>query len=415
MVTGQFASTADVSGVATGSMLLSTVTMIITGLSMGITIVVGEEIGKRKPREAGAAIGTGICLFLVFAGIVTVILAIGAPGLAQVMHAPEAAFLQTTTYIRICGIGSLFIVSYNVLGAIFRGIGDSKTPLITVMIACVINVIGDLILVAVFHMGAAGAAIATVAAQCISVLVSLLIIRRKTLPFEFHRSDLRFRSRLIKKELKVGIPVALQEFLVGTSFLVIQTIVNSFGVSASAGIGIAEKICTFIMLIPSSYMQSMSAFVAQNMGAGNKKRAKGALVCGVITAFSVGVVMGILTFFHGDFMAAIFSGKKDVIDAAYLYLKAYAIDCALTPFLFCFVGYFNGCEKTILVMIQGIVGAFCVRIPVAYAVSKMTGTTLFEIGLATPLSSTIQIAICLGDFLWFEKQEKKSQLCQNGK
>lgn len=179
MVVGQFGSTEDVSGVATGSMLLQTATMIVTGLSMGVTISVGEKIGMRKPREAGQAIGSGICLFAVFAVVMTGTLVGGAGILAGLLHAPEEAFGQTVAYIRICGSGSLFIVAYNLLGAVFRGIGDSKTPFVTVSIACVINIVGDLVLVAGFGMGAAGAALATVAAQTFSVLISFVIIRRK--------------------------------------------------------------------------------------------------------------------------------------------------------------------------------------------------------------------------------------------
>lgn len=406
LVVGQFASTNDVSGVATGSMLLSTVTMIITGLSMGVTVLVGERIGKRQPEKAGQAIGGGICIFAVFGAVLTVFMLLFAEPLAGLLHAPKEAFSQTVLYIRICGGGALFIVSYNVLGAVFRGIGDAKTPLITVMIACVINIFGDLLLVAVFHMGAAGAALATVLAQAVSVLVSFLMIRKKELPFVFSKSYLRFRKKIILTELKLGTPVALQELLVGISFLVIQTIVNTFGVVASAGVGIAEKVCVFLMLVPSAYMQSMSAFVAQNMGAGNPQRAKKALKYGIMTAFAAGALMSLLTFFQGDLLSAVFSTDPAVIAASHSYLKAYAIDCLLTPFLFCFIGYYNGCEKTLFVMIQGLVGAFFVRIPVVYLMSRIAGVTLFQIGLGTPASSVVQIILCLIMFASMEKKAK---------
>lgn len=322
------------------------------------------------------------------------------------MHAPEHAFHQTVLYIRICGAGSLFIVAYNVLGSIFRGIGDSRTPLLTVAIACVINIFGDLLLVAGFHMGAAGAALATVAAQTVSVLVSLFLIRlrRRSLPFAFSRRHLRFHRDIIGAELRLGTPVALQELLVGTSFLLIQAIVNSFGVAASAGVGVAEKVCVFIMLVPSAYMQSMSSFVAQNMGAGNPIRAKKALKYGILTSVAAGLVMALLTFFHGDLLSAIFSPDPEVVAASHSYLKAYAIDCMLTPFLFCFTGYYNGCEKTLFVMIQGIIGAFFVRIPVAYLMSRTAGATLFQIGLSTPASSVVQILLCLSMFLFLERR-----------
>lgn len=365
LIVGQFAETADVSGVATGSMLLSTVTNVTTGLSMGITILVGERIGRGDRNGAGRAIGGGIFLFAVFGIILTLVMLFGAETLASLLHAPEEAFAETVMYIRICGGGFLFIVAYNVLGAIFRGIGDAKTPLVTVLIACVINILGDLLLVEVFHLGAAGAAIATVAAQAVSVIVSLFLIRRKKLPFDFSGKYVRYTKEVVNTEIKLGAPVSLQELLVGISFLVIQTIVNTFGVVDSAGVGVAEKVCVFIMLVPSAYMQSMCAFVAQNRGAGNPRRAKMALGYGVASAFAVGVIMCFVTFLHGDLLSSVFSKDPDVITASHSYLKAYAIDCLLTPFLFCFTGYFNGCEQTFFVMLQGIIGAFCVRIPVA--------------------------------------------------
>lgn len=408
LVVGQFAQTADVSGVATGSMLLQTVTMMITGLSMGITILVGEKIGKRQPDDAGRVIGGGICLFAIVAVVLTIVMVAGAEMLARLMHAPEEAFAQTVHYIRICGAGAVFIVAYNVLGSVFRGIGDSKTPLMTVSIACVVNIFGDLLLVAGFHMGAAGAAIATVAAQAVSVVVSFLVIRRRTsLPFHFSRANLRFDRKIMGSVFRLGAPVSLQELLVGTSFLLIQAIVNAFGVVPSAGVGVAEKVCSFIMLVPSAYMQSMSAFVAQNMGADNPLRAKKALGYGIATSLAVGFLMGVFTFFRGDLLALIFSKDLAVVAQAHSYLKAYAIDCLLTPLLFCFTGYFNGCEKTLFVMFQGIVGAFLVRIPVAFLVSRFADTTLFEIGLATPASTCVQIALCLAMFILMERRNRR--------
>ena len=407
LVVGQFAQTADVSGVATGSMLLQTVTGLIIGLAMGITILVGKKIGEGNSREAGQAVGSGICIFAVFAVILTVFLTLGANLLAKAMQAPEEAFTQTAGYIRICGAGIVFIVGYNVLGSIFRGIGDSKTPLVTVIIACISNIGLDLLFVAVFGMGASGAALATTISQGISVAASLVIIRRKQLPFEMTKKDLKFDKQFISAELKLGIPIALQDLLVGISFLIIQMVVNTMGVTASAGVGVAEKICVFIMLVPSAYMQSMSAFVAQNMGAAKPERADRALWYGITTAVVIGLVMGYAAFFHGDLMGMVFSKDMEVVAASHNYLKAYAIDCILTPFLFCFVGYFNGREKTLFVMLQGIIGAFGVRVPVVFLMSMLQGVTLFHIGLATPCSTVVQITMCL---IMYRRIRKKTAL-----
>lgn len=395
IIVGQFADTYEQSGVASGSQLFNMITMVITGLAMGVTVFVGDCIGAGKPEKAGRGVGTGIAIFAVLAVVVTALVVPFSDYLAAFMHSPAEAFLQTSGYVRICGIGTTFIIAYNVIGAVFRGIGDSKTPLLTVAIACVINILGDLLLVAVFGMEAAGAAIATVSAQAISVVCSLYLIGKKKLPFAFSKTYIRFDPVCLKKILLVGVPIALQELLVQFSFLFIQVVVNSMGVMESAAVGVAEKVCVFLMLVASAYMQSISAFVAQNNGAGAFERSRKALFYGIKTALIAGFIMGTIAFFAGDLLAAIFSGEAEVISYAHDYLKAYAIDCLLTAILFCFIGYFNGCGRTVFVMLQGVFGAFCVRIPAVYLMSRMEGASLFHIGLGTPISSVAQIILCV--------------------
>ena len=406
LIVGQFGTSADVSAVATGSQIMHTITIVITSLAMGLTILVGRKIGAGEEEEAGAIIGSGICLFAVIGLLVSVVMVALAKPVAAVMHAPPEAFDQTVSYVVICSAGAIFIVAYNLLGSIFRGIGDSKMPLITVMIACVLNIIGDLILIAGFHMGTAGAAIATVFAQAISVVISLVIIRKKKLPFHFTRHHIRPNPVYIGKTLALGVPIALQELLVSISFLVITAIVNGLGLTASAGVGVAEKLCGFLMLTASAYMQSMSAFVAQNIGAGKADRARKALWCGIGSSLAVGAFMCVVTFLYGDVMAGIFAKDPEVILAAADYLKAYAIDCLFTAFLFCFIGYFNGWSCTVFVMIQGIVGAFGVRLPVSWFMSRQPWATLFHIGLATPASTLVQIVLCGIYFMHLRKRQK---------
>ncbi len=409
LVVGQFAETADVSGVSTGSQLMHTVTTVITGLSMGITVYVGQKIGEKKPEEAGKAVGTGLLLFVVFGLLLSVFLVACTKNLANLLHAPAEAYEQTCRYITVCGYGMIFISLYNLLGAVFRGIGDSKTPLLTVFIACICNIVGDLVFVAVLGMGAEGAAWATILAQAISVIVSALIIRKKTLPFTFKKELVRFYPEILLKELRLGTPIALQDLLVGISFLVILTVVNSIDVVASAGVGVAQKVCSFIMLVPSSFSQSMSAFVAQNIGAGKKERASKALKYGILTSLMVGIVIGSFTFFRGDLLANIFSKDVAVILQGHDYLKAYAIDCLFTAILFCCIGYYNGCGNTFFVMLQGIIGAFCVRVPYVLAVSRIQDVSLFKIGLGTPLSSIVQIILCFGFMVYINRSNRVSK------
>ena len=402
-VVGKFAGPEDVSAVSTGSQIMMTLTNIVVSFAMGVTIFIGEKTGEKDMKAGGMIIGTGILLFLSIGAAFTVLVPFFAPQLAGIMNAPEEAFDLTVDYIRICGAGMIAIIAYNLIGSIFRGFGDSHTPLMTVMIACFFNIVGDLTLVAVLHMGAAGAAIATVAAQLLSVIISFLLIRRRKFPFEFSRACIRWNGSIVRKIVMLGLPIGLQDFLVGASFLVVLAIVNSLGLIASAGVGVAEKVCGFIMLVPAAFMQAMSAFVAQNRGAGKLDRAFRGLRYAIIVSTTFGVLMFYVNFFHGDMMSSIFAKDQEVIIAAADYLKAYAIDCLLTCFLFCFIGFYNGMEYTRFVMVQGLIGAFCVRVPVSFIMSRWEPVSLFHIGLATPCSTVIQIMMCFGCLIYLKR------------
>ena len=404
LIVGRFGIPADVSAVSTGSQIMLTMTNLIASFAMGATVCLGRQIGEGKPEEGGRTIGACIALFAAMGLVLTCLFVPGAGTVAVLMHAPAEALALTTDYVRICGAGTLVIICYNLIGSIFRGIGDSVTPLMTVAIACVCNIAGDLLLVAGFGMGTAGAAIATVAAQAVSVLVSLGLIRRKKLPFKFSRSQIGFHRETILQITRIGLPIALQDFLVGISFLLIQVIVNSLGVTASAGVGVAEKVCAFIMLVPVAFMQSMSAFVAQNAGAGRYDRAEKALRYGILMSLAVGTVMFYISFFHGILLSSLFSKDAEVAAAGADYLRAYAIDCMLTPVFFCFIGFYNGVGLTTFVMAQGIISAFLVRVPVSWLMSRRVPVSLFHIGLATPCSSALQIVMCLSCMMWFRKQ-----------
>ena len=404
LIVGQFATSADVSAVSTGSQIMQTFTGLVSSFAMGITVFIGQKIGEGKADESNRIIGAGILLFAAAGLVLSLLVIILAVPVARIMQAPEEAFGYTVTYIRICGGGLLVIIAYNLLGSIFRGFGDADTPFRTVLIACAMNIAGDLLLVAVFNMGTAGAAIATVAAQAISVIASVVIVRRKKLLEGFKAEFIKWNSGISRKIVSIGTPIALQDVLVGISFLVILAIVNTLGVIASAGVGIAEKLCTFLMLVPIAFMQAMTAFVAQNRGAGKPERAVKALKYALAVSCAFGFSMALLSFFHGKMLAGIFAGDTAVIAAAAEYLKAYSIDCLLTCFLFCFIGFFNGMEMTGFVMAQGVAGAFLVRVPVSYIMSKLFMGSLFAIGLATPCSSVLQILLCLVCYLkWYRK------------
>ena len=393
LVVGWFSSASSVSAVSTGSMTMQTITGIITGLTMGCTVLLGQNIGKKDERAAARTVTTALWLFLAVGLVLTVLVASFAEPVAVLMNAPEEALAETTGYIRICGLGIICIVLFNALSGIFRGIGDSRTPLILMGIACGANVLGDLLLVGALSLGSVGAAIATVAAQGLSVLAAALMVRRRGFGFETRREELRPARAETLRILRYGLPIAAQEALTGVSFMVILAILNGFGLIASAGVGVAEKLCGLMFIIPGAMMSAVSAFSAQNIGAEKPARARQGMAVSMAVSFGMGLCMFALSLFFGERLAGLFSGDAAVCAAAADYLRSYAVDCVIVGFNFSMMGYLNGMGHTGFVALQGILSTFVVRIPVSWLMSRIPGVTLFQIGFATPLATVFAIVI----------------------
>ena len=406
LVVGRFGSTSGLSAVSTGSQVLNLVTFVVTQFAMGITVLIARYLGEKRPEKIGAVIGGGAVVFTIMSvGLFIVMVGFAHP-ISVLMQAPVEAVDLTSSYVRICGGGIFFIVAYNLLSAIFRGLGDSKSPLLFVLVACIVNVIGDLVLVAGLHMDAAGAAIATVTAQALSVVFAVLILIKKDLPFKITKKDFRLNSQC-KRFLQIGLPLALQEFLTQMSFLALCAFINRLGLEASSGYGVACKIVNFAMLVPSSLMQSMASFVSQNIGAGKKKRAKHSMFTGIGVGLAVGCVVFVLVMFKGDVLSGIFSTDPEVIQNGYAYLKGFAPETLVTAILFSMVGYFNGNNKTVWVMTQGLIQTLLVRLPLAYFMSIQPNASLTKIGLAAPVATTVGIVLNVGFFIYMNRAEKK--------
>ncbi len=394
LVVGKFGTPEAISAVSTGSNIINLFTFTIAGLTMGMTVLIGRYVGENKADRIGKLIGGAIAMFALLTVIFTAFVVLGADMLTSVMHAPSDAHSLTVQYVQICGGGLIFIFAYNIISGIFRGMGNSRLPLVFVAIACVVNIVGDLLFVAVFNWNVAGAALATIMAQAVSVILSLIIIKKQKLPFSFSLKDIRFCEET-GKVLKIGFPISLQDILTNISFLVICALINNIGLAASSGYGIAQKVISFIMLIPSSLMQSMSAFISQNIGARKVTRAKHSMYWGMGMGASVGVFIAIFIFFFGHLPASLFSSEPAYISEAASYLRGFAIDTVITCVLFSFMGYFNGCGRTVFVMAQGIFSAFAVRMPVSYLMSMGDNPSLARIGFAVPISTVVGIIVCL--------------------
>ena len=407
LVVGRFGSTSGLSAVSTGSQVLNLVTFVVIQLAMGITVLIARYLGEKRPEQIGSVIGGSAIVFTIISVILFVIMVGFARPISVLMQAPAEAVDLTASYVRICGGGILFIVAYNLLAAIFRGLGDSKSPLLFVLVACIVNIFGDLFLVAGLHMDAAGAAIATVIAQALSVVFAVILLMKKKLPFTITKKDFHFNCQC-SRFLEIGLPLALQECLTQISFLALCAFVNRLGLEASSGYGVACKIVNFAMLVPSALMQSMASFVSQNVGAGKLKRAKQSMFTGIGVGLAVGCVVFVLVMLRGDLLTGLFTTDAAVVQRGYEYLKGFALETIVTAILFSMIGYFNGNNKTVWVMTQGLIQTLLVRLPFAYFMSIQPDASLTMIGLAAPVSTMVGIMLNICFYIYLNKISVKN-------
>ena len=400
---GQFNGAAVISAVSIGSQVMHMLTVIIVGLAMGGTVLIGQAVGAKDEKRTSKAIGNTIVLFLIFSLLATIILLFACRGIVSLVSTPPESIEQTVAYLKICFFGIPFIVAYNIIASIYRGMGDSKSPMIFVIIACTLNIILDYIFMGLMGMQAEGAAIATVIAQAVSVIISLIaIIRSRSL--KLTKSDLKIDHTVMGDILKIGVPIACQDGFIQISFIVITIIANRRGVNVAAAVGIVEKIICFLFLIPSSMLSSISAISAQNIGAGYHDRARHTLYAGTAIAVGIGAIFAIAFQFISHPVISLFTRDEIVVTLGTQYLKSYVTDCVLAAIHFCFSGYFTAMGKSIISFIHNSISIVFVRIPGAYLASKFWPETLFPMGCAAPLGSLLSALICVFVFIWLRKK-----------
>lgn len=395
LIVGQFSNSASVSAVAIGSQLMQTITGIILGLTTGGTILIGQYLGANRKKDVAKTIGTIICLFSIISIILTIIMLILTNPIANIMNIPKEALVSTKQYIFICSCGIPFIVGYNTVSGIFRGLGDSKSPLIFIAIACIINAVVGLFLVGFFHIGAAGTAIATILAQATSLILAIFFLKRHGFNFEFNKNYISLNHIKARQILKLGAPIALQDGLINISFLIITAIINTMGLTASASVGVVEKIIIFAMLPSSAFSSAIAVTTAQNIGAGKPDRARKCLYIGIGCSLIFGVLFCSYSQFNAGSITKLFSKDLAVIKMSSLYLKSYSIDCILVSFVFCMNSFFSGCSHPIFPMIHSMFATFVFRIPLSYFISQKSGTTLYDIGFASPTATLVSLIICI--------------------
>ena len=405
LIVGHFGTTAGLSAVSTGSNIMGLFTFPMASLTTGVTVLIGQYIGEKRTEKIGELIGGAVFFLIILSLAISALIFAFAPQIAVIMQAPEEALGLTVQYIRICAVGYIFIVFYNFISAVMRGMGDSKTPLLLVVIACVVNIFGDLLLVAVFKLNVVGAAIATIAAQALAVVLSLIVIRKRGLSFDFSAKMIR-RTPLIGAFVKIGLPLCMQDLLTSGTFLAICAFINALGLTSSSGYGVAHKIQSFILLIPAAFMQTLASVAAQNVGAGMEKRAREALRWSMAIGTALGIVIALLIYFCGDWISGLFTPDAEVVEKSFQYLRGFSIEAVVTCILFSFMGYFNAHSLSLFVMIQGLVQSILIRLPMSYFMATYHGETLTGIGLAAPTATVLGIVFCICYYVWCRKKGK---------
>ncbi len=399
-IIGQFADVSATTAVSIGSQVMHLITVMLVGLAMGSTVSIGQAVGRNDKKSISENIGNTVTLFMIISLILTGVLLIFVNPVVSFMSTPPEAVSGTVDYLTICFMGIPFITAYNIISSIFRGMGDSKTPMYFIAVACIINIGLDYLFMGAFQMGASGAALGTVLSQACSVLISLIIILKRKNEMGVNKEAFKSNRIVMKKILNVGIPIALQDGFIQISFLIITIIANSRGLNDAAAVGIVEKIISFLFLVPSSMLSTVSALGAQNIGAGKQERAKQTLRYATIITVCFGLIVAVLMQFFAQPVVALFTdgttadGAKTIL-LGEQYLRGYVWDCMFAGIHFSFSGYFCACGKSMLSFIHNILAILLVRVPGVYLTSLLFPETLFPMGLATAAGSLLSAVVCV--------------------
>ena len=408
LIIGQFGSVADTTAVSVGSQVMHMLTVMIVGLAMGATVNIGQAIGGRDNRRAALFTGNTVTLFMGLSSVLTLLLLVLRRAIVSAVSTPADAAAGTVDYLTICFIGIPFITAYNIISAVFRGMGDSKSPMYFIAVACAANIALDYLFIGVLGMGPAGAALGTVLSQAISVIISLIVIKRRSTGLALTKADIRPNKQIIGKILKIGIPVAMQDGFIQIAFMVITVIANRRGLNDAAAVGIVEKIIGFLFLVPSSMLSAVSALGAQNIGAQKPERARKTLLYAIFIAAGFGGTVAVIMQFLSGGAVSLFTDSAAVIRLGGGYLRGYAWDCLFAGIHFAFSGYFCACGKSGISFMHNMIAILLVRIPGAYFMSSMFPGTLYPMGLATAAGSLLSALICAAAFIILIKKEKKA-------
>ena len=405
-IIGQFAGVESTTAVSIGSQVMHMLTVMIVGLAMGATVSIARDVGGGQKEAAAEHMGNTITLFVGVSLVLTAVLLLFTGPITSVMSTPAEAVAGTKTYLTICILGIPFITAYNIISAIFRGLGDSKSPMYFIAVACGANILLDYLFMGALHMGPAGAALGTTLSQTLSVVVSLIVMVRRGTGIPLKVSNLCPKKEVMGQILRIGIPVALQDGFIQISFLTITIIANRRGLTDAAAVGIVEKIMSFMFLVPSSMLSTVSALGAQNLGAGKPERAKRTLGYAICIATGFGLITAAVVQVAADGIVGLFTTDALVAAAGGQYLRGYIWDSFLGGIQFSFSGYFCALGRSGLSFLHNFLSILLVRVPGAYLTSAMFPDNLLPMGLASAAGSLFSSLVCVGAYLWISRRKK---------
>lgn len=406
-IIGQFNSVDATTAVSIGSQVMHMITVIIVGLAMGSTVMIGRAVGAKNNKQMTKTVGNTVSLFTAVSIIITAMLIFCVKPIISLMSTPAEAVSGTSDYLTICFIGIPFITAYNVIASVFRGMGDSKSSMYFISVACVFNIALDFLFIGAMDMGAAGAALGTTLSQTASVIISLIVIRRKKLISGLHKNDLKPQKSTILPVLKVGFPVAVQDGFIQIAFIIITIFANKRGLTDAAAVGVVEKLIGIIFLVPSTMLSTVSSLSAQNIGAKKHGRVQKILLYSTIITVIYGVIMAVLMQFFAENAVGLFTNSADVMVLGGQYMHSYVWDCVFAGIHFCFSGYFCAYGLSNISFLHNVLSIVLARIPIAYYASVNYTDTLFPMGTAAPIGSLLSVIICIIAFMWIKKHKDK--------
>lgn len=405
-IVGQFNGVDGITAVSNGSQVMHMLTVIIVGLAMGTTVLIGKSIGAKDKETASMAIGNTVTLFMGLSIVATLLLILSVNGLVYLIGIPSEAIVGTTQYLFICFMGIPFITAYNIISSIYRGLGDSKSPMYFIAVACIANIVLDYVFMGSFHLGPVGAALGTTLSQTLSAFIALIAMRCKETSIPLTRKDFIPHKEVMSEILKVGIPVAVQDGCIQVAFIVITVIANHRGLNDAAAVGIVEKIISALFIVPSSMLATVSAMAAQNIGANKHQRAKETLFYAMGISTIYGIIVTIIMQTITTSILGLFTSDATVVLLGSEYMRSYIWDCIFAGIHFCFSGYFCAYGKSYIGFIHNIIAILTVRIPFSYLFSLRFSNTLSPMGLAAPMGSLLSVIICFSAYLWLKKHAR---------